>query len=78
MSIEIDDDRRAQFLKQMQGFYLDEFDEALSEFRAVKTLDFFLEALGPQVYNQAIQDARRYMQEKLDDIEGEVFRADGM
>jgi uncharacterized protein (DUF2164 family) len=47
MAIELDDDRRAQLIKKLQGFFLEEFDEDLSAFRAESVLDFFLEALGP-------------------------------
>ena len=49
-----------------------EFDEELSPFRAEQLLDFFLAALGPHVYNQAVQDARGFMQRKLDELDGEV------
>jgi len=26
------------------------------------------------LYNQAVQDARKFMQERLDDLDGEVYR----
>lgn len=47
-------------------------DEPLGTFRAAQLLDFFLETLGPHVYNQAVQDARAYVQRKLDELDGEV------
>lgn len=77
MAIELDDARRKQLLLRLQGFFRSEFEEEMSPFRAEQLLDFFLETLGPQVYNQAVQDARRYMQERLDDLEGEVYRPEG-
>jgi len=72
MAIEIDAARREELIRRLQGFFLAEFDEELSRFRAEQVLDFHLEALGPQVYNQAVQDARKYMQERLDDLDAEV------
>lgn len=72
MAIEIQAERREQLIRRLQGFFLQEFDEELSRFRAELVLDFHLEALGPQVYNQAVQDVRKYMQERLDDLDGEV------
>lgn len=72
MAISIDPDRREQLIRRLQGLFLKEFDEELSRFRAEQVLDFHLEALGPQVYNQAVQDARKYMQERLDDLDAEV------
>ena len=77
MAIQLDDDRRARLTALLQGFFREELDEELSEFRAAQVLDFFLGALGPQVYNQAVQDARRFMAEKLDDLDGEVYEPEG-
>ena len=73
MPMSLDETRRAQLLAQVRGFSLEEFDEEISMFRAEQLLDFFLEKLGPPVYNQGVQDARRFLQEKLDDLEGDVY-----
>jgi uncharacterized protein (DUF2164 family) len=35
--------------------------------------DFFVRELGPPLYNQGVRDAAGFMQEKLSDIEGEVY-----
>jgi uncharacterized protein (DUF2164 family) len=73
MSIRLDDDRRAQLAHALQGFFLEEFDEELSPFRAEQILDFVLGRVGPPIYNQAVQDARGYLQTKLDELDGEVY-----
>ena len=73
MAITLSDDRRQRVLLNLKGFYLQEFDEALSDFRAEQLLDFFLGSLGPHVYNQAVQDARGFMLRKLEDLDGEVY-----
>ncbi len=80
MSIELTDERRAQVRLALEGFFLEEFETDLSTFRADQLIDFVLEALGPTIYNQAVQDARAFMQRKLDDLEGDVsvpWRAGG-
>lgn len=76
MAITLDDERRAALTTRLRAFFEEEFDEDLSEFRAARLLDFCLGALGPQVYNQAVQDARRFMQTKLEDLEGDVHEPD--
>ncbi len=76
MAIQLDDARRDALLKRIQGFYAQDLDEDLSLFRAEQLLDFFCEALGPQLYNQGVQDARGFMIRKLDDIDGEVYEAE--
>ena len=78
MAIELDEARRQGLVSGVQGFFLREFEEDLSAFRAEQLLDFFLEALGPQVYNQAVQDARVFVQRKLDDLDGEVHEPEGL
>ena len=50
------------------GPHLETFDEELSDFQADRLLDFFLKALGPSVYNQAVGDVRKFMLEKLEDL----------
>jgi len=69
----LDDDRRRQLSERLQAFHRERFDEELSPFRADEILEFVLAAVGPQVYNQAVQDARKYMQQKLDDLDGDVY-----
>jgi len=54
-------------------FYHEAFDETLSRYRAERLLDFFVKTLGPPVYNQAIQDSRAFMTEKLEDLEVEFM-----
>jgi uncharacterized protein (DUF2164 family) len=73
MRIRLAPERRASILKLIQQHFADEFDEPISEFRAEGLLDFFVRELGPPVYNQGVRDASSYIQEKLTDIEGEVY-----
>jgi uncharacterized protein (DUF2164 family) len=76
MTISLDETRREQLIKRLQAFFEEEFEEELSTFRAERTLDFLLDVLGPPIYNQAVQDARKFVQERLDDLEGEVYLPD--
>jgi uncharacterized protein (DUF2164 family) len=76
MRIRLSADRRASLLRAVKQHFAAEFDEPLSDFRAQGLLDFFVRELGPPVYNQGVRDASRYMQDKLTDIEGEVYERD--
>ena len=73
MRIRLSPERRSAMVEAIQRHFAAEFDETLSEFRAERLLDFFVAELGPPVYNQGVRDAAGYLQEKLSDIEGEVF-----
>lgn len=73
MTIPLSEERRDQLLLALEGLYREEFDEEISRFRAEQIVDFLLEAVGPAIYNQAVQDARAFMQRQLDELDGEVF-----
>ncbi len=73
MRIQLSEDRKQALLDSLTKFYLGEFDEELSDYRARRILAFFVKALGPPVYNQAIGDARSFMLEKLEDLDAEFY-----
>ncbi len=73
MRIRLAEDRRTRLLRSIQQYFLEEFDERISDFRAEGLLDFFVRELGPPVYNQGVRDAASFIQEKLTDIEGDVY-----
>lgn len=76
MRIRLSDDRRALMLRALRAFFEDELDLELGDLRAARILDFFVRELGPPVYNQAIQDARAFLHDKLDLLEAEFFEPD--
>jgi len=73
MRIRLADDRRARVLSALKHHFSEHFDETLSDFRSEALLDFMIRELGPPVYNQGVRDACRFMQDRLGDIEGEVY-----
>ncbi len=76
LRVKLSDERRATILRLFADYYREELDEELSEFRAEKILDFFVRGLGPSVYNQAIQDARKFMFRKLEDLDVEFYESE--
>ena len=77
MRVQLSEARREQILRKLAEMYAAEFDEELSTFRAGQILGFFMENLGPAVYNQAIQDARGFMMDRLDDLDATFHEDDG-
>jgi uncharacterized protein (DUF2164 family) len=73
MRVRLSDDRRAALVRVLREYFEDHFDEPISDFRAEGLIDFFVRELGPPVYNQGVRDACAYMQDKLTDVEGEVY-----
>ena len=71
--IELSPERRERLVDEIRGLFSGEFEHDLSEFQAERLVDFLLRHLGAPIYNQAIQDARGALQQKLDDLEGEFY-----
>ncbi|MCA8979690.1 MAG: DUF2164 family protein [Planctomycetes bacterium] len=70
------DERRAELRAGLIALFQCEFDQELSDFRADAIIDHLLEHLGATVYNQAIADARAWMQERIDDLDAEFHEAE--
>ncbi len=73
MGIKLSDERREILVNEVQQLFSEEFERDLSAFQADRLIDFFLAQVGPPVYNQAVQDARRFVLGKLEDLDGEVY-----
>lgn len=68
--IELSKELRQDLLGSIKEFFLKERDEELSDFQASLLLDFILAELAPPIYNQAIEDAHRFMAAKIEDLYG--------
>jgi uncharacterized protein (DUF2164 family) len=73
MGIELDKDSRSEAVQSIQDYFTQKRDEELGNLEAGFLLDFFLEQIGPTIYNRAVSDAQALMQDKLIDIDGELF-----
>ena len=73
LRVHLTDERRELMHLGITRFFAEHFDQSVSEFQASELLDFFVRELGAPVYNQAIKDARSFLQNKLDDLEGEFY-----
>lgn len=67
---ELSKERRNFLIGEVKAYFLTERDEELGDLAAGFILDFFLEKLGPELYNQGISDAHQYMMEKVEDLLG--------
>lgn len=73
MAIELGKDRRERAVAEIRRFFDDELDQEIGDLKAILVLEFFLRDLAPFVYNAAVQDARAWIRERLEDLEGSVF-----
>ncbi len=73
MRIKLSEERRADLAAAIQRVFAAEFDQEISDFQTTRLIDFFVRHLGAPVYNQAIQDARGFLADRLEDLDGELY-----
>ena len=71
--IVLSEERRGDLVTAIQAFFATELDQELSDFKAREVLDFFIRQLGAPVYNQAVQDVRAFLQDRVADLDVEFY-----
>lgn len=59
----------------IKRYVAEALEEDIGDLKAALLLDFVMQEIAPTVYNQAIADAQRYLQDRVADLEG-VCHAD--
>ena len=73
MAIQIPKDKKKPLIRAVQHYFDEKLDQEIGDLGAELLIDFFVKHLGPVVYNQAIQDAQAFFQDKLVDLEGQLY-----
>ena len=74
--VEISKQARADATASIQRYCEENMAEPIGNLPAGLLLNFFLEEVGPAIYNQAIHDAQARLQQQVSDLDGELY-ADG-
>ena len=72
-TIEISKQTRAAAIASIQRYFEENMTEPIGELPAGLLLNFFMEEIGPVVYNHAIRDAQQRMQQRVSDLDGELY-----
>ena len=64
---------RADAIASLKRYFEENMPEPLGDLPVGLLLDFFLEEVGPAIYNRAIHDAQSRMQTRVADLTGELF-----
>jgi uncharacterized protein (DUF2164 family) len=74
-NIRIDKMKKEQLIEEIKKYFFNESGENIGNLMARMILEFFIETIGPTIYNQGVNDAHNYMKNKLDEVfELEVYR----
>ncbi len=72
MSIELNKEARAQAITSIERYFQDERDERIGNIAAGALLGFFLQEIGPCIYNQAVAEVQERMQQRVSELDIEV------
>ena len=72
MTIELNKDARKQAVLSIERYFLDNMDEKIGNIQAGALLNFFVEEIGPSIYNQAVLEVQERLQTRIMEIDIEV------
>ncbi len=72
MTIEMTKDDRAQAVASIERYFREHMEEQIGNVAASGLLSFFLEEVGPSIYNKAIMDAQERLQTRVAELDFEV------
>jgi uncharacterized protein (DUF2164 family) len=66
--IKVPKERRDVMVAEIKHYFLKEREEEIGDLAAGMILDFVLEKIAPEFYNQGIDDSHNYMQDATEDL----------
>jgi uncharacterized protein (DUF2164 family) len=73
MSIELSKEAHADAIASIQQYFVRNLPEPIGDLPAGLLLNFFLEEIGPAIYNKAIADAQARFSMRVADVSGELY-----
>ncbi len=72
MPIDIPKPARQQAVESIERYFQEHLDERIGNIAAGGLLGFFLEEIGPLVYNQAVADVQERLQMRIAELDIEI------
>lgn len=76
MTIELNKEDRDQAIASIERYFREERDEKIGNLTAGAMLGFFLEEIGPSIYNRGVLDAQEKIQARVAEVDFEVHEAE--
>jgi uncharacterized protein (DUF2164 family) len=74
MTIEIPKEARREALASIERYFRENMEEPIGNLGAGALLGFFLEEIGPVVYNQAVSDVQERLQQRVAEVDIEIHQ----
>ncbi len=72
MSIDISKEDRTQAISSIERYFKENMDERIGNVTAGALLGYFLEEIGPLVYNKAVADVQERLQMRISEVDIEI------
>ena len=72
MAIQLNKDARAEAIKSIERYFRENMDEPIGNIAAGGLLNFFVEEIGPAIYNQAVAEVQERLQTRIAELDIEV------
>lgn len=72
MTIELGKDARTEAIASIERYFRENMDEPIGNVAAGGLLGFFLEEIGPSIYNKAVADVQERLQLRVSEVDLEV------
>ena len=69
MTIEISKEVRKEAIASIERYFMENMDEKIGNIAAGALLNYFLEEIGPLVYNQAVADVQERLQVRISELD---------
>jgi uncharacterized protein (DUF2164 family) len=73
MKIELSQQMRDDAIASIQRYFEENMTEPIGNLPAGMLLDFFVEDIGPAIYNRAVADAQSRLALRVSDVSGELY-----
>ncbi|MFD0680490.1 MULTISPECIES: DUF2164 domain-containing protein [unclassified Paenibacillus] len=73
MNLKFPKEQKEQIISMLQHYFQEERNEELGHLAAEQLLDFFVKQAGPIFYNQAVDDCRQYVRERVAAVEEDMY-----
>ena len=71
--IHLTEDQKRNMMKEIESFWLDEFDEKTGVIKQQAIFDFFMEQIAPVIYNRALDDAKAWCKQSMENMEDDYY-----
>lgn len=73
MPIELGKETRKAAVASIERYFDTNMEEKIGNMTAEALLQFFIEEIGPSIYNQAVADVQSRMQSRIMELDAEVY-----